>query len=46
VVADFNSIFIPFSQFFGAILDLGFWIADLLYHFALSFLSDWSAGGP
>jgi len=25
-------------QLFGAILDFGFWIADLLYRLALSFL--------
>jgi hypothetical protein len=33
----FHPIFIPLNQLFGVILDLGFWIADLLYRFALSF---------
>jgi hypothetical protein len=33
----FQPIFIPLNQLFGVILDLGFWIADLLYRFALSF---------
>jgi len=32
-----HPIFIPLNQLFGAILDFGFWIADLLYRFALSF---------
>jgi hypothetical protein len=33
----FHLIFFRFNQFVGAILDFGFWIADLLYRFALSF---------
>jgi len=33
----FHPIFVPLNQLFGVILDLGFWIADLLYRFALSF---------
>jgi hypothetical protein len=33
----FHPIFIPLNQLFGAILDFGFWIADLLYRFALLF---------
>ena len=28
---------IPLNQLFGAILDFGLWIADLLFRFALSF---------
>jgi hypothetical protein len=31
-----HPIFIPLNQLFEAILDLGFWIADLLYRSALS----------
>jgi hypothetical protein len=34
---NFHPIFIPLDQLSWAILDLGFWIADLLYRFALSF---------
>jgi hypothetical protein len=34
---NFHRIFIPLNQLFRAILDFGFWIADLLYRFALSF---------
>jgi hypothetical protein len=34
----FHPIFIPLNQIFGDILDFGFWIADWLYRFALSFL--------
>jgi len=37
VVLHFHPIFIPFNQLFGPILDFGFWIADFLYRFALSF---------
>jgi hypothetical protein len=37
VALSFHPIFIPLNQLFGAILDFGFWIADLLYRFALSF---------
>jgi hypothetical protein len=37
VALNFNPIFIPFIKLFGSILDFGFWIADLLYRFALSF---------
>jgi hypothetical protein len=37
VALAFHPIFIPFNQLFGAILDFGFWIADLLYRSALSF---------
>jgi len=33
----FHPIFIPLNQLFGAILDFGFSIADLLCRFALSF---------
>ena len=34
----FHPIFIPLNPLFGAILDLGFWIADLLDLSALSFI--------
>jgi len=37
MVLNFNPFFIPLNQLYEAILDLGFWIADLLYRFALSF---------
>ena len=37
VTLSFHPIFILLNQLFGAILDFGFWIADLLYRFALSF---------
>ena len=37
VALSFHPIFIPLNQLFGEILDFGFWIADLLYRFALSF---------
>jgi hypothetical protein len=37
VALNFHPIFIPLIQIYEAILDLGFWIADLLYRFALSF---------
>jgi hypothetical protein len=37
VAFNFHPIFIPLNQLFGGILDFGFWIADLLYRFALSF---------
>jgi hypothetical protein len=37
VALSFHHIVIPLNQFIGAILDSGFWIADLLYRFALSF---------
>jgi len=33
----FHHIAIPLNQLIGEILDSGFWIADLLYRFALSF---------
>jgi hypothetical protein len=36
VAINFHPIFTSLNQLFGAILDLGFWIADLLYRFALS----------
>jgi hypothetical protein len=36
--SNFHPVFIPLNQLLGAILDCGFWIADLLYRFALSFL--------
>jgi hypothetical protein len=36
VALSFHPNFIPLNQFVGAILDFGFWIADLLYRFALS----------
>jgi hypothetical protein len=35
--SNFDPVFIPLNQLLGAILDFGFWIADLLYRFALSF---------
>jgi hypothetical protein len=34
---NFHPIFIPLNQPLGTVLDFGFWIADLLYRFALSF---------
>jgi hypothetical protein len=37
VILNFHPFFIPLNQLIEAILDLGFWIADLLYRFALSF---------
>jgi len=37
VALNFHSIFVPLNQIFGIILDFEFWIADLLYRFALSF---------
>ena len=37
VALSFHPIFIPLNQLLGTIIDLGFWIADLLYRFALSF---------
>jgi hypothetical protein len=37
VTLSLHPIFIPLNQLFGEILDIGFWIADLLYRFALSF---------
>jgi hypothetical protein len=36
-VLNFHPVFFPLNQLLRAILDLGFWIADLLYRFALSF---------
>jgi hypothetical protein len=36
VALNFHPIFIPLNQLVGEILDLGLWIADLLYRFALS----------
>ena len=36
VTLDFHPIFISLNHLFGEILDFGFWIADLLYRFALS----------
>jgi hypothetical protein len=38
VALNFHPIFIPLNHIFEAILDLGFWIADLLYRFALSII--------
>jgi len=35
---NFHPTFIPLNQLFWAVLDLGFWIADLLYRFARSIL--------
>jgi hypothetical protein len=37
VALKFHPIFISLNPLFGAILEFGFWIADLLYRFALSF---------
>jgi len=37
VAINFYPIFIPLNQLVGTILDFKFWIADLLYRFALSF---------
>ena len=37
VALNFHPIFILLNRLFGAILDFGFWIADLLYLFDLSF---------
>jgi hypothetical protein len=34
---NFHTVFIPLNQLLGAILDFGFWIADMLYRSALSF---------
>jgi hypothetical protein len=42
VTLNFHPFFIPLNQLFEAILDLGFWIADLLYRFALSFFIKWT----
>jgi hypothetical protein len=42
VALNFHPFFIPLNQLFKAILDLGFWIADLLYRFALSFFIKWT----
>jgi len=42
VTLNFHPFFIPLNQFIEAILDLGFWIADLLYRFALSFFIKWT----
>jgi len=36
VALNFHPIFIPLNLLFEAILDLGYWIAELLYRFALS----------
>jgi hypothetical protein len=38
VALNFHPIFVPLNQPFEGILDFRFWIADLLYRFALSFL--------
>jgi len=40
----FHPIFIPLNQIDREILNLGFWITDLLYRFALSLLSHWGMG--
>ena len=37
VALNFHPIFVPLNQPFEVILDFRFWIADLLYRFALSF---------
>jgi hypothetical protein len=42
VALNFHPFFIPLNQLFKAILDMGFWIADLLYRFALSFFIKWT----
>jgi len=39
VCPNFHSAIIPSPKLSGAILDCGFWIADLLYRFALSILN-------
>ena len=44
-VLNFYPIFIPLNQLSEAILDFGFWIADLLYRFALSFFIKLIRGG-